>query len=667
MRLVCLSLVATGLLGAVAAGQVAVGGAPPGQGAARGGAIPGTTTGSRTGIVMGQVVDGSTGRPISDAIVSISTGGGARGAGLAVAPPGRAGGPVPPQRVLVDGQGRFLFRDLPAGPVTLQASKPGYFGGASGQQTPRGQARPIDLADAERMGGVTLRLWAYGIVSGTVLDEAGVPVTGVSVQLIKRTAANGRWQYASNLSAITDDRGAYRFGSVLPGDYLVGMRSDGGVDERLIVSLALSDEAAVVKMLPKLMERGEESMLIDASVRMYPATFFPGSTQASDAAVISVESGAERARVDFKVKAVPARKVAGSVTGPGLQPDGGSVVVRLKGTESGSPEPDINAPTASMQPNGRFVFTAVPAGRYILEAVSRPRVQNDAASGGRGVPAGRGALPPAPEAPTLYAAIPVTVGEQNISDLDVTLAPSGRVTGRVEFDGADRPTDEVLNQISVTLEPLDTMINGSLRPGRVEADGTFRTSSVPPGRYLLRVGSLSISAAGAPPPGSGAASPGAGAISGGGIPGQPRVWRPRSAIINGVDPLDQPLDIGPGDVTSVLVTFSDKAQIVFSGTVRDVKGDGDPQAVVLVFPTDTRLWSDLTGASRRVKVTRTSRYGAYSIAGLPAGEYFVAVGNDDQFVDMQAPGALQSYIRLATRVVLVEGQTKTLDLKSGGK
>jgi hypothetical protein len=625
--------------------------------------------GSRTALLMGQVVDGSTGKPIPDAIVSINVGGGGRGPGVSVVAPGGSGAAAPPQRVLVDAQGRFLFRDLPEGSVTLSASKPGYFGGASGQQSPRGQARPIELADAERVGGVTLRLWAYGIVSGTVLDETGLPVTGVSVQLIKRSALNGRWQFTNTgADSQTDDRGAFRFGSVLPGDYIVGVRSDSVAAERLILSLVMADEASAMKMLPKLMERGEESILIDSSVRMYPATFYPGLTEAAQAAVVPVESGVERGHIDFRVKAVPARKIAGSVTAPGLDIANASVTLRLKSADSSSWDADINPPSTQMDPKGRYVFTAVPEGRYILEAVSRPR-PNQSAAAGRGLPAGGPgvSLPPAPDAPTLYATLPVTIGEQNISNLDLTLSPSGRVTGRVEFDGADRPTDELLNQIFVTLEPVDGPYNGSIPRGRVEADGTFRTASLQPGRYLLRVGTLSMPASTALAPGAAAAAPGAGAIAGGGTPGQPRVWRPKSAAINGRDPLDQPLDLDAGDISSVIITFTDKPQIVLSGGVGNAKGDPDPQAVVLAFPTDNRLWSDFSSASRRIKVTRTSRYGVYSVAGLSAGEYYIVVGTDDQFADMQAPGALESFTRLATRVVLVDGQPKTLDLKSVGR
>jgi hypothetical protein len=62
---------------------------------------------------MGQVIDAVSGKPVADAVVSLS-GGGARGA---------ANGQQSPPRVMVDGQGRFLFRDLPAGTFTLGAAR----------------------------------------------------------------------------------------------------------------------------------------------------------------------------------------------------------------------------------------------------------------------------------------------------------------------------------------------------------------------------------------------------------------------------------------------------------------------------------------------------------------------------------------------------------------
>ncbi len=648
------AFVAIGIFVTVAAGgaplQVPVG---PGTGPGRD-----ALSATGTGLLMGQVVDASTGGPVPDAIVTLG-GGGLRG---------QAPGQMAAGRVMVDGQGRFVFRDLPPGTFSLGATKAGYFGGASGQRSPSGPSRPVELGDGERLGDVTLRLWRYGVVSGTVRDDSGAPVTGISVQLRRRTAANGRWQFVSAGSTSTDDRGVYRFGSITPGAYVVSVRSATGAGEQLIVSLLMADEASFMKMISRMAGRGQEGPLVDSSVQLYPTTFYPAATSSSQATVITVTSGAESSELDFRVKSVSARTVAGTVTGI---PADASIMLRLTSIDAGSADDAITVSNASANQNGRFAMTGVPPGHYVIHAVSHqnysPQSAADQAARGRGGPGAP--LPAAPDAPTLSATVPVTVGDGNIPDVAIALVPGGRVSGRVEFDGgAERPTPERLNQISVTLVrleqtgnlPIEQTGNWPIPAGRVETDGTFRTASVPPGRYLLRVAGAGLGRAGGPGVGVG---PGAGR----GAADSPGAWRAHSAMAGGTELLDQPLDIDAADVGNVVITFTDRPLVRLSGTVRDAKGVGDPEAVILVFPTDSRLWGDLTPSARRIKTARTTRVGAYAIPGLPAGEYFVAVGTDDLLVDWHAPNALESLTPLATRVVIADGQTRTLDLKSGGR
>ena len=129
---------------------------------------------------------------------------------------------------------------------------------------------------------------------------------------------------------------------------------------------------------------------------------------------------------------------------------------------------------------------------------------------------------------------------------------------------------------------------------------------------------------------------------------------------------DQPIEIDTTDIDNVVITFTDQKTATLSGTVRDAGGTADADAVILVFPTDSRLWADLGGTSRRVKPARTTRTGSYVIPGLPSGEYFVVAGTDEMLTDWQAPDALNALSRRATRVQIAEGQSQTLDVKAGG-
>ena len=118
-------------------------------------------------------------------------------------------------------------------------------------------------------------------------------------------------------------------------------------------------------------------------------------------------------------------------------------------------------------------------------------------------------------------------------------------------------------------------------------------------------------------------------------------------MLGGRDMIDMPLEIDAADIDNVVITFTDQPLSSLSGTVRDARGAGDRDAVILLFPTDTRLWSDLSSSARRVKQARTTRDGTYAIPGLPAGDYFVLAGSEDLLIDWQAPNRLEALMRLS--------------------
>src|SRR5689334_23039246 len=86
-----------------------------------------------TGFILGRVIDGTTGRPVAGATVT-----------LAPPPPQSSGGTSP--RVLTSGDGYFLFAGLPRGGYTISATKGGYVPGASGKLQPSGTGQSLELA-----------------------------------------------------------------------------------------------------------------------------------------------------------------------------------------------------------------------------------------------------------------------------------------------------------------------------------------------------------------------------------------------------------------------------------------------------------------------------------------------------------------------------------------
>ena len=76
-------------------------------------------------VIVGQVVDAASGRPVGGALVQLSGG---------PPLPRLPGAAVPPlrPRVMADSEGRFAFRSLSAGRYSITTTKPGYVEGAAG-------------------------------------------------------------------------------------------------------------------------------------------------------------------------------------------------------------------------------------------------------------------------------------------------------------------------------------------------------------------------------------------------------------------------------------------------------------------------------------------------------------------------------------------------------
>ena len=136
------------------------------------------------------------------------------------------------QRVMTGADGRFVFHSLPPGNFQLSATLTGYtsslgvslspsLAGSGGGVSATPASTTLPVKEGEFATGVTLRLWKFGVISGTVLDDAGEPAIGLVVQVARRMMAAGRVRYVPAWSARTDDRGAYRISSIVPGDYLV--------------------------------------------------------------------------------------------------------------------------------------------------------------------------------------------------------------------------------------------------------------------------------------------------------------------------------------------------------------------------------------------------------------------------------------------------------------
>jgi hypothetical protein len=67
-----------------------------------------------------------------------------------------------------------------------------------------------------------------------------------------------------------------------------------------------------------------------------------------------------------------------------------------------------------------------------------------------------------------------------------------------------------------------------------------------------------------------------------------------------------------------------------------------------------------------MRSARPSKNGAFTIAGLPAGDYYVAAVREEATAQWQDPRVLEALARTAEQVRLAEGNPRTVDVHSTG-
>ena len=560
---------------------------------------PKSSTG--TSLIVGIVVDAASGKPVSGAIVSISSG--------APANPFAREAPAALPRILTGPDGRFVYRDLRAGNYSITASKPGYTDGAYGRRRPAGPALWLDLTDGERTSDVVVPMWKHAAISGTVIDEAGEVVVGARVRSWRRAFDRGRDALIATAAGVTDDRGIYRIGGLVPGDYIVGIAAtqvaEGEIwppDRPSSISTTNVGPAALVRTAPV------PPPAVDGRLFLYPSTWHPSAASSAQALNISVVSGQERGGIDLQMHPVPSARVSGTVT----RAEGaiGGIPVRL--VPAGDEAIEDAGFITGVDGSGAFVFPAVPAGPYSLRIAATLSTDEKQTL-----------------MTTLWAEAPVTVGDSNVDNVVLAVGRAIRITGRLAFEGSKSPPARV-DRVPLLVESVDRRFTFPAGAVTVDPGGQFSTGGYPPGRYFVRVS------------------------------GSPVGWMFKSATYGGRDVSETPIELVSEDV-HVVLTYTDR-WTGLAGTVNTPDGRADGDAIVLVFPTDSTLWANYGTTPRRVKSTRTRKTGEFNVNSLPPGTYHVIALPDERAADWMDPAFLAAASRVATQITIGEGEHKTIHL-----
>jgi len=537
--------------------------------------------------------------------------------------------------VVTDDAGRFVFKNLAADRYRITAYKDPYLATPYGARRVGGLGTEISIA-AGQQASIAIAMARGAVLSGTVYDAAGRPAPGVTLSPMRYTYDAGTGtptlRRTGRGDSRTDDRGAYRFWSLEPGQYVVMAQAPlpaggrGGPAASEVRRMTAEDMQRALALLtsPSALPPGGSASPIAALPPGEPVTyapvFHPSVTDLSQASSLRVQAGEERTGIDLILRRVATASVRGTLSGlGGADPRAFSITVTPGGVDAELLGTLFQAVPGTTRPdnNGGFVIAGLAPGQYTITAKPNAQALGVAATD--------------PLALT-WASADVTAVEGGNHNVVLELKPSIRIAGRLAFEGtAPKPASAA--GLTFRLLPRGSGGNiGAIPSITVSADGTFTVPSISPGRYRL----LTM----AP------------------IPAQLAPYHLTNAVANGRDALDFGLEVR-GESIDWVLTMRDRSSSI-EGTLQSAAGIAAPDYSIVIFTTDSNYW--VPGA-RRVIAVRPATDGAYASGMLPPGDYFIAALTDVEPGEWNNRAFLEQLVPGAIKISLADGQKLIQDIR----
>jgi 5-hydroxyisourate hydrolase-like protein (transthyretin family) len=345
----------------------------------------------------------------------------------------------------------------------------------------------------------------------------------------------------------------------------------------------------------------------------FAPTYYPGTEDSGGATPIAIAFGADTTGVSFAM--IPARtySIAGTMVDADGKPVSGRGTIWLL-TPDRLKKIDFNIARGQTAPDGTFLLRNVPQGQYTLQGFSPPE------PGYKG-PFNLGAFP--------FGWLPIAVGDNDLDGVVLKTTPGTMLRGRfvLEDNAVPPPKAEELHVNAINVEFDSGPVGGGPSPSTTHDDLTFETTRMSGVRRIF----VDVR--------------------------NPR-WALQRITLNGQDITDTPVDLRTKDIEDVQVVLTPKVSHV-TGAVTDDKGPVADYAVV-IFPSDPTKWID---RSRFVTVGRPTQQGRFTVSALPPEDYLAIAIPSVNGLEYYDPDFLQQLRINATVFTLIEGESKTLDLK----
>ncbi len=388
---------------------------------------PGEPSPKSTGIIRGQVTVAGTDTPV-------------RRAQVRVAGEMQAGGVTS-----TDNEGRYEVKELPAGRYTVMVSKGGFTTTAYGQRRPNTPGTPIELSDGQMAERVNIALSRGGVVSGTITDEFGEPLSAVQVTAMRYVFSGGKRRmqpaFSEGGNDRTDDQGSFRLYGLPPGDYYVSAAS------------------------PWNTNFSAPGTTNTTSNEGYAPTYYPGTPSIAEAQRVTVRSDQEMQNASFALTPARLSRLKGRAVNTQGEPAIGSMVMVSPRDEGGGMSMRM---TGMVRSDGSFEVGAMPPGRYTVSVRPMGPPQGDASP-----PVGR---------------LDVTLSGEDLDNLTLVVGHGAVARGRFDTD-TDEPLPFKPQQLRLLVQPADPdearMGGIGLSRPKVNDDLSFEATGLL-GRMLLR-------------------------------------------------------------------------------------------------------------------------------------------------------------------------------------
>ena len=544
----------------------------------------------------------------------------------------RAGRPLGFHAV-TDEDGHFELAELPPDQYSLSAFRPSYVSVLYGASRPGWPGTRVVVQDGGHVADLKLLIARGAVITGIVRDAIGEPAQDLEVRLEPAAAFPTTAQARGAVR--TDDRGEYRFFGLPAGSYIVSahpsrnergdmrMPADEDVDS-VLRRLMLRQAPPNVSLGPT--PGSTSTMLPGAPTGNFVSIYHPSGLSPEEANVVTLRSGEERRGVDIDLKLASTVGVGGRVVSGDSQPVGKIQLMLTRAFGAGQARPASGVSDV----DGSFMFPSVASGRYVLSA----RVLQRDSPAGLNSPSCR------------FGVTDLQVTNADLTGTLVELRPCLRIDGRIEV-GADATTEipSILKGLRLRLQP-DPLTGVNIFEGRVPTAsisdrGTFALGAdgnLMPGKYQLHVDWPAGEA--------------------------DNRWVLQSAIVNGLDILDVPLELTADSPTSatLVLKWSD-THTTLSGVLSTSAGLPATEYTMIVFPTNREWWR---APFRRVRAARPATTGEYRFGNLPPGEYYLAAVTEVAPDEWRDPAFLAEIAEKSLHVRIELGQRKVQDVQIRG-